>query len=165
MVSGGAALALSSDPTMSFDELRDLTMAMAEPIDDLPGNAPYSGELGSGRLYLPFAFPEDVASVDLGTLDSSRFTVQATPNPVTDRVEFRWADAAGLVTGQAGAVELRVYDSEGRQVHEARVRSDHYAWNVRGAATSDVASGVYFIRLRSERDPQTQLVGRFTIVR
>lgn len=158
IVSAGAALALSSDPSLSPRELRDLATTMAEPIDHLPGNAAYEENLGSGRVYLPFVFPEGVASVDPIPFYASGPSVRATPNPVVDRVEFRWVHS-----DPAEALDLRVFDLAGRQVHQALVRSDHYAWEVREEDNTAVASGVYFVRVTSER--RAQFVGRFTIVR
>ncbi len=166
LVSGGAALALSNNPALSFDELRDLTMTMAEPIDQLPGNAPYNGQLGSGRAFLPFVFSEETASTNLPSPAVSGIQVRTVPNPAVSQVAFQWKGLAGLSAGRQDVLELQVYDLDGRQVHTAQVESGDYIWNLQNDESgTDVPAGIYFVRLQGGRTGRAQATGRFTVVR
>jgi hypothetical protein len=82
--------------------------------------------------------------------------LQNRPNPFnpSTRICFELA--------QAGAVELTIYDAAGRRV-QTLLRSDSAAagkhvlhWNGRGDTGAAVASGVYFYRLRTDREVLTR---------
>jgi subtilisin family serine protease len=54
-VTGEVALVRSLEPGLGPDEIEARVAAAVQPIDQNPGNAPYRGKLGTGRIYLPLA--------------------------------------------------------------------------------------------------------------
>lgn len=90
----------------------------------------------------------DASSVD-NSDDSHRLALRVSPNPGSGpfRLEL------GLPT--AGPVDLRIYDTQGRQVRAlgfepAGARSSERMWDGRDSKSQPVAAGVYYVRARLE---------------
>ena len=55
MVAGETALMLALDPGLSLEEIEGRIEYGTQPIDHIPGNEPFEGKLGAGRIHLPTA--------------------------------------------------------------------------------------------------------------
>ena len=147
-VTGEAALILSRAPNLDPDDLEDRIEDAVDPIDHIPGNKPWDGDLGSGRIYLPDAvdnFPT------VGVDDSSRESVHALrahPNPATGSIRFTLP--AGLELETSGdSIEAFIVDSAGRRVATPEMAGAEMVWNGRTSSGEPAAPGVYFARVRS----------------
>ncbi len=119
----------------------------------------------------PWAYHYQITAVDLAGNESpagevlsatdapgiaARFALKgAVPNPFNPATEIRYSLA------RAGAVQLSVYDVAGRCVRtlvdDVLPLGNHQArWDGRNQSGQAVASGVYFARLRSGREVQSQ---------
>jgi subtilisin family serine protease len=149
-VSGEAALIRSLLPLETPDEVRMRIQAAVVPIDQLPGNEPYQGKLGSGRLYLPAAL-EGAASVDESIARRER--LRAVPNPSSGDVRI-------VAPEEFGEFESRVFDSAGRLVRVLD-RSDRPTWDGRDHFSRRVPPGTYFVQIRAK---DTDLRSRVSIL-
>ena len=142
MIAAECALILSLQPNITAGALRDRVAMGVDPIDDLPGNEPYRGLLGSGRVNLLAAIADFYpAAAEEWIADP--LTLRAFPNPSADEIRF-WLPGSGAGRDGAG---LQIVDSSGRLVRELPV-TDHgtIRWNGRDARGRPMPAGVYWAR-------------------
>ena len=89
----------------------------------------------------------------------------AAPNPFNPRTEFRFT----LAAGSAGPYRLDLFDASGRWValvtegvDDGRGGLQRIAWEARGSRGEPLASGVYFVLLRT---PRGTAAGKVTLLR
>lgn len=140
MAAGVAALIWSRYPTWSAREVQNRLYLSADDIDaDL--TAPYVGNMGAGRVNANTAI--DMGSTPAAPLPDDFGVDQNYPNPFNPvtTIRFRLARAAHI--------ELTVYNALGQYVTRlANAPYDAGQYDVRWDA-QDMASGVYFYRLRA----------------
>jgi subtilisin-like proprotein convertase family protein len=108
-----------------------------------------SGDVGTLNAWgLRLSFPPDAAGIQSGDIPASHFLAQPSPNPFSPQTKIRF----GLP--RAEEIELGVFNVEGRRVatlatgpHEPGIYS--VEWNGRDAQGRQVASGIYFCRMRT----------------
>jgi subtilisin family serine protease len=149
-IAGEAALVLGIDPTLAPSQVRVRLRSAVKPIYQIPGNQDFFGELGTGRLYLPFAVDGTVAvpvsDVNLGPLS-------AWPNPARGAVRFRIAVATEAHEA------IAIHDVAGRLVQTLHPRDGRAVWTGLGTTGRLVPPGVYYARLgRSGGTVRIQLV-------
>lgn len=153
-VAGEAALVRSADPSLSVSAVDGYVSTGVTPIDELPGNLPYAGKLGTGRVYLPDAIPAVVA---VPGASGPSLHVTIVPNPV-----FRSARIEVSARGSE-RFDARVYDTVGRHVTSLTGNGPVWRWDGRRADGEPVATGVYFVRL--DGDQGTRAVRSLRILR
>lgn len=133
-VTGEVALVLALEPGMSNDQVKNRVEAAVDPIDQIPGNQPYEGKLGSGRVFLPLALDGLVSSVP----GSPAFPgpALAFPNPARESVLLR------VPTG-AGRIDAVIFDARGRRIRKLAATRDEVLWDGRDESGRKVASGIY----------------------
>jgi len=157
LVSGGMALRLSADPELDRSFARDLLRSGTDYIDDLPGNEPYAGKLGGGRLNLVRlldAVPpgaEGASGAD-GSAYGAAAGMRVCPNPSAGSVQLllrAGSESRGAAGYGAGAVlPVSVLDVTGRRVAEVRARPGEPAcWDGRGLDGRLVPAGIYLFRI------------------
>jgi subtilisin family serine protease len=151
LVTGEAALILSRFPLDLPEDVQVRIEDGVVPIDHLPGNAPYEGKLGSGRIYLPAAIGQSTAVPDVA---AASIRLVAMPNPTTGPVRL-------VGSSPLEAFEARVFDAAGRLIRVLE-RSTAPTWDGMTSDARPVARGVYFIRLT---DQDRELVSRVHILR
>ena len=137
IVSGTVALMLELAPEMSAPQFEQRVAAGAVAIDALPGNEPYAGKLGAGRIDIGAAvwsYASDVA----GTAPAVVLP-RVWPNPSSGPVQFRLGE-------RASASRLVILDASGRVVRELGGR-ESLRWDGRDAFGRDVAPGIYWARI------------------
>jgi len=154
LVAGEAALILSRYPADLPEDVQDRIEAGVVPIDQLPGNAPYGGKLGSGRIYVPDALGQ-AATVPAASASAASIRLVAMPNPTSGLVRL-------VGTAPLDAFEARVFDAAGRLVR-VLARSAAPTWDGMTSDARPTARGVYFIRLIDDQD--RELVSRVHVVR
>lgn len=145
-VTGEVALMLGLNPNLSPDTIESLVENGVDSIDHLPGNQPYEGDLGSGRIDLYDAIDGITAvSVPGGAVEGPQAHLTAWPRPARRYVDVRLVESVGLSPGEdAQAVE--VIDTAGRRVARLELVDGQTRWDLTDATGRDVAPGVYFIR-------------------
>lgn len=138
-VAGEAALIRSLLPLEIPEVVRLRIESAVDPIDQIPGNDPYQGKLGSGRIYLPAAL-EGIAAVGDGVL--AREHLRAVPNPSAGDVRI-------VAPESLGELDVRIFDSAGRLVRVLG-RSNRPVWDGRDQAARLVSPGTYFVRIGTE---------------
>lgn len=118
-----------------------------EPIPALSCRAP----VARSRELRPHRNPHRTATAVTEKPVPSLPALRATPNP------FGAETTVSYSLQHPGTIELRVYDVAGRLVatldRGPRAAGPHQAvWNGRNSRGQVVASGVYFVQLRTERD-------------
>jgi hypothetical protein len=87
----------------------------------------------------------------------SMLTIQAlTPNPAVNSLAIQYT------TGETDRVDIEVYDVAGRRVLSRAVPSSPSGVRFEPLDTSSLATGVYFLRLKTSRDRATR---KFVVVR
>ena len=153
LVAGEAALIMSASPGLSVAELELNIRAGIDPIYQLPGNAPFEGKLGSGRIYLPLALAGASATP---IADGPAFSwLRVGPNP------FRGEVRLSLAQTEARAIEI--IDATGRLVRVLELNgSASTTWRGTDTQGRSLPAGAYFARLPG--DDQERPV-RLVIVR
>jgi subtilisin family serine protease len=157
LVAGETALLMSSERSLSFENMGDLLAAGVDPIYYHPGNEPYYGKLGAGRINLPLALGVGVTCAAPETNPEVLSQVHVRPNPA-------WGDVHLELTGeQAGPWQLSIFDTAGRLVHAScSVGSAQPGWSARDLTGLLVPPGIYFVRLTTRERTATTA---FTILR
>jgi len=152
IVCGAAALLLGVDPRQSEQDLILQIGSGAEPIDGLPGNEPYAGKLGAGRIDLAGSVQAYATGVE--DRGPKIMALVAWPNPSSGPMHFR-------LDQQAGTLRLTILDAGGRLVRQMDAGSS-MRWDGLDRSGRRVAPGIYWARVESGRE-----VGRLalTIVR
>jgi subtilisin family serine protease len=138
---GSAALVMGADPTLSAPQVRQKVHLGVQDIYQLPGNEPYIGKLGSGRVWLPGALAT-VVGVAGPSADAPGLRGVAHPNPARGPVVLDWY---GPAAGGLNRVEL--FDVTGRQVRAYDAVRLPLRWDGRTATGELVAPGVYHARI------------------
>jgi len=158
-VTGEAALILSRAPWLDPDDLEDRIEDAVVPIDHLPGNAPWEGDLGSGRIYLPEAvdhFP--TVGVDEPSAEPVH-ALRAQPNPAAGSVRFT---LPAKFWQEGDAIEAFLVDSAGRRMATPTFEGGAMVWNGKTSSGEPAAPGVYFAHVRrGQREYSTSV----TIIR
>ncbi len=140
-VAAEAALVRSTSPLASTWEIRSAVRGGVVPIDHLPGNAPYVGQLGTGRIYVPGSLPGTVAVDDpRGGPGSRLFSLG--PNPTRGVVRIR-----GL--GGRSIDRAEVYDLAGRRVVVLEGPASTIGWDGRTGSGLLAAPGIYVVKVTS----------------
>jgi subtilisin family serine protease len=150
-VTGAVALILGLDPGIDPDDIEDYIEDAVDEIDHLPGNKPYDGDLGSGRINLYEAvrrFPP-VSVGDAAVTSPSLLSVW--PRPARQAVDVRLFGVGGMAV-EAIASRVDVIDAVGRRVTTLDVEGGRARWDLRDAHGRRVAAGVYFIRSQGAPD-------------
>ncbi len=150
LVAGEMALLLSVQPVQSYASMRALVAAGVDPIYYLPGNGPYAGKLGAGRINLPVALG-DMSAVPIR--DDPARAIRVWPNPARGAVQL------ALPGGTPGPWRLSVHDAAGRLVQVAR-SSDGAGpgWSARDLAGRLASPGIYYLRLTAGEATATTAV-------
>jgi hypothetical protein len=114
-VTGAYALLRARYPTLPAESLESFLSDGSVPIDNLPGNSPYRGGLGDGRVDCYTALLEGPAVTGVApnmpwsdVRPSALVTSGASPNPA------RLACSVRFVLARAGIVSLRIFAPDGR---------------------------------------------------
>jgi subtilisin family serine protease len=145
-VSGEIALIRSRAPSMGVEAVEDRVEQAVDRIYGIPGNGPYEGKLGSGRIFLPEAVADLVTAVpEAGTL-GGRLDIWPNPMSRTLRVSLD-----GLVDAAGGGHVLEVFGATGRRVRTLAVRDrGGVVWDGTDTRGRSLAAGVYYLRLRND---------------
>lgn len=153
-VAGEAALIRSAFPGWWPELVEDRIESAVQPIEQIPGNQAYGGELGSGRIYLPLA----LAGAAVGVADQSPSISSrpvAFPNPTIGSTTFRFL---GAVADDV-ALATSLYDASGRRVWTATtVGSTVVRWDGRFSSGLPAPPGVYFARIQAGNAVQSGTV-------
>jgi subtilisin family serine protease len=141
-ITGEVGLILSLWPELTPREVEERVEDAVQEIDDLEGNEPYDGELGSGRLYLPYAVQSQTTGAPDDARSTAAYGVFATPNPSEGSVRF-----VGRLD-RASPVSLSVFDVAGRLLRSYPATGPVPAWDGRDARGRSVAAGVYHVVLQ-----------------
>ncbi|MCK4414715.1 MAG: S8 family serine peptidase [Candidatus Eisenbacteria sp.] len=141
-VAGEAALILALEPGLPRDEVAARVEAGVEPINGIPGNEPYLGKLGTGRIFLPLALNAPTAAA---SGDPALQVVRVWPNPTRDVVylslDHEW--------GRASRIHLEIIDPAGRRLG---IRSADpgavLRWPLPHSDGEPLPAGIYYARLR-----------------
>ncbi len=114
-------------------------------IDQIPGNIPFAGKLGSGRFdgletWLAMSPAADVPAASVG---SSQWSVFPNPSSVSQTVMIR-ARGEGLAARSA-----TVHDLAGRLVARLTQRGDLLGWDGRDSDGRLVPSGRYLVQIET----------------
>ncbi len=154
-VSGEVALMLSLEPHLTRAEVRLRMRQAVDPIYQIPGNEPYVGKLGTGRIFLPLALQGMPASAGEHLIPRSGLSLVAEPNPSSGSMRLRLT-APGP---SAQRHEVMILDASGRLVRTLELSSaDGVRWDGDDAAGHPVPTGTYFARLPDRRAPILPLV-------
>lgn len=157
-VTGMAALVESVWPCLGTGQMRERIRLAVHDISGIPGNEPYQGLLGTGRIYLPLAV-QGAASVEGAPRPFAPLV--SYPNPTRGEVSF--ASSAGVGPGARGLI----FDIGGRLVGVATPRpsAGGYAlvWDGREASGAQAAPGVYFAHVAEAGREIAR--GRFVVAR
>lgn len=141
LVTGEAALILSLTPAMDLPELAAILEQGVDPIYGIPGNEPYLGKLGSGRINLLLALQGLPAAVPEGT---PSLVAWAWPNPSRGRVCLRAPAGMGTQEG----IRVLIFDAGGRLVRSMDSPGPGLMiWRGRDRAGIPVSPGLYYARL------------------
>lgn len=147
---GLAALLWSARPSATAADIRRYLMDAA---DDLGAAGPDRG-FGRGRI-------NALRSMRLAMTGSAAFKgdakVVAYPNPFTPRTQ-RLVTFSVPKDLLGPGLEIKVYTSEGELVKKISGQ----AWDGRNEAGAEVASGVYLVRVKTDRDAA---LGKFAVLR
>ncbi len=143
-VTGIAALLQSIDPNLNQDDLYDLVELGTVPIDDLPGNEPYEGELGSGRVdafeavltLLPTA-----AAGDRLHDRTPRLVISPNPAPAGRTINLSLRNG-----GDRNGTAILV-DALGREAGRIPLSGGAGTWTGRDGSGRNLPAGLYFIRI------------------
>ncbi len=160
LVAGGAALILEANPTWTPGDVRAALLQTADNSDN-PDN-----DRGWGLIDVWTALNEPISVDGMDDIDGpgesdfqarSYLSLQATPNPGTDRVQLQ------LNRSVAGPVRLTIYDPGGREVFQ-RDATDRELWEWTGRDDSGrkVPAGVYLARVATS---EGAAVSRITLTR
>jgi subtilisin family serine protease len=142
LVTGEAALIRSLLPQAGWTEVEARIAAAVDSIYDIPGNEPYLGKLGTGRIYLPDALADSAPS-GVGTPGIRAAALRVWPNPTSGPLRLTWSTAEPGDTSP----RLTIHDVRGRLVRVLAPRGENVAWDGRDALGRPVPSGVYFVTL------------------
>lgn len=141
-VTGEAALILSLAPTMPSRDVADRIALAVDPIDQIPGNYPYQGKLGSGRLYLPDAVA-GLAGIDGGPVADFPRRAHAFPNPSRGKIRFSVPESDGAFT-------VLLHTATGRMVRRLESSGGGtVVWDGRDGNGHPLSSGIYYAVVRS----------------
>lgn len=150
LTSGLAALIWSAKPSYSAAQVWD---TLKNSADDLGAPGP-DRDFGWGRINALKALR--LAETGAMQFAGTRKAV-AYPNPFRPKSQRLVTFTVPADLTGAG-VEVKIYTSEGELVKKL----DGLAWDGRNAAGLPVASGVYFFRIKTDKDSAT---GRFALLR
>ncbi len=150
-VSGQVALIRSLNPSLSKAQVDSLARLGVAPIDSIPGNEPFQGKLGTGRvdLWATWLATPAAAGVPIAIPGEGRQAIAAYPNPQASgaRVTIRFAESA-LVAGTMTVVGI--FDPSGRllrKIDESMQPTDaELTWDGRDQAGRPLPSGIYFVK-------------------
>lgn len=140
-VTGEVALILSLAPYASNDVVEDLVEGAVDPIDHLPGNGPFDGKLGSGRIYLPLALEGVTSGAGDPGVVATRPAARVFPNPSPGAFHFRLP--AGSEIGRAS-----IYDAAGRLMRTLVSSGRDVEWDGMDAGGRRAGAGVYYVLIR-----------------
>jgi hypothetical protein len=156
-------------PELSKLEVDALVRQGVAGIYEIPGNEPYEGKLGSGRVDLWRTWLETPAAASVAS-SSGRSGVDClrlVPNPSrTDQsvsVFLPLRSRSGV--GAKGPSSVEILDVTGRRVRRLAygdARADGVRWDGRDEAGRSLPPGIYFTRLR---EGDARLAGASSLVR
>ncbi len=169
-ISGALALVLERFPSAARSDLRDWVMYGSASIDSIPGNEPFEGKLGAGRVDCVGVLEAAVSPAGVpppgptpwpqrpGATISPPFAV---PNPSPGQFTLRFA------LDQDASVRVRVFSPDGRLVRMepfGRLSSGTHAvsMDLRGGADHALPPGRYLYRIDAGA---SHAAGTLTIVR
>ncbi|MGD8395675.1 MAG: S8 family serine peptidase [Candidatus Eiseniibacteriota bacterium] len=163
-VAGEAALVRSVAPSIAPHELAAIITGAVEEIYDLPGNLPYDGMLGSGRIHLPTAIQLAIGTSGLASPGMPpgavpELAIRAFPNPAPATV--RLAVPEGI--DHAGMLQADIFDVTGRLIRRVHGHGDAVHWNGRDLRGATAPAGLYLVRLHDTGSASWS--GRFLMVR
>lgn len=158
-VSGQCALVLSLMPSLAPEDVYTYVREGVVGIYGIPGNEPYEGELGTGRIdglatWDALAGIADAQPPLAGVLP--RLTIAPNPVVVGMPVSLRWSAPAGALARGT------IYDVQGRLVRDLGSLTMITKWDGASQEGTPAPAGVYFVRIRPANAPP--VVGRVTIV-
>lgn len=136
---GSAALVIDVDPTLPASLVREKIGAGVQGIYEIPGNQPYLGKLGSGRVWLPGALA-GVVGVDTPSSPVTPGAI-AHPNPARGPVVLDWPGA------HPGTSRVELFDVAGRRVRAYDAIRLPLRWDGRTTGGEPVAPGIYHARI------------------
>lgn len=146
-VAGQAALVRALHPGLPAAWVKSICRDGSVDVDALPGNVPYAGQLGDGRV--DFAKTVALVPVAASTPEPVPQTIFVSPNPST-----RGAAITLVLPPRQGARSepLRVIDASGRLVLRLPSPAVGLArWNGRGRDGELVPAGAYFVQFGATR--------------
>ncbi len=136
-VAGQAALIRALNPGLSTYGVRQAVKNGVVPVDQLPGNAPFQGKLGTGRFDGLATFLATPAAAGVTEVGAGIASVM--PNP------SRHGESVWFARTTSDERDLRLYDSSGRFLRSLSGRGS-IEWDGRDARGHMVSVGTYFAR-------------------
>lgn len=152
LVSGTAALIRALEPTASPEQVEGRVEWAVDPIYGIPGNQPYLGKLGSGRIDVRRAV-ESLVTTSVETTNPG-LRILAAPNPSHGAVWFT------RVTPDTADRDLVVIDAGGREVRRLSTQDRTIRWDGRDESGRPVPSGIYLYS-----QAEGGVLGKLVIVR
>lgn len=112
IVAGLAGLVRSEYPCLDALEVIERIKSTADNIDGLTENAPYAGQIGSGRLNAEAALTGDLCD-PVGISESQTTYVEVYPNPSSDEVNIRMSRSDDWI--------VQILDTKGRLIYNDKV--------------------------------------------
>ena len=151
-VAGEAALILSLYPGLQRPQVESWIGLGVEQIDEIPANAPYAGQLGTGRIYLPLALEGPAAAEAAPRPDG--LALRAWPNPSRGLVAFEIPRGGGPEPPR-----IDIFDPSGRLVREIGGHGGRLLWKGDDFAGREVPPGLYLARVSiGERSRAVRLI-------
>lgn len=158
-VSAVAALVKSQNPTWTAGQVRDALVATATDVVNVESGAGWDRFSGYGLVNAgaAVAWSAPVATPEVPGLASALTLRVSGPNPFREFAGISWA------IPQPADMSLRVYDTTGRTVRSLAdgfqsAGMHNTRWDGRDVSGRQVASGIYFVTLRTSRDVRTTKV-------
>jgi subtilisin family serine protease len=143
-VAGEAALIRSIVRDPDWNLMNGTIAAAVDEIYALPGNAPYSGQLGHGRIDL-----RQAVEIALQAIVGVPVEASPTPEPPALLRVFPYPASSGVTLSLPGAQALLradIYDASGRSIRRLEHLGGTWYWDGRDERGLPAPSGVYLIR-------------------
>ena len=155
-LAGEIALIRAIAPTMNLETLEARVEAGVDPIYGIPGNGPYFGLLGSGRINV-FKALQGLMTSSVDGVEVAGPDVAVYPNPATSEVSF-------VLSGARAISSVTIHDVTGRVVRRLDGPNGALAsWDGLRTDGAPAGSGVYLYRV--ETKAQEALTGRIVLQR
>lgn len=151
LVAGIAGLVWSHFPNMTALEVAERIKCTADNIDAIPGNEPYAGLIGTGRVNAYAALTSSICG-PVGVDENKYISVLVYPNPASDVLNLDIQSAV-----QSPQSTVMIYNSVGQLVARSVVEGAKSSINI-----SSLSEGVYYCILNTG---EISLTKKFTVAK